>query len=58
MGTIRRRVRVLRRLSPFFGMIIIVVMVYRCAEPVQQQACHVQRGITLLLKNPKLLIYR
>ena len=42
----------------FFGMVIIVVMVYRCAEAVQQQACQVQRGITLLLKNPKLLIYR
>jgi len=39
-------------------MVIIVVMVYRCAEAVQQQACQVQRGITLLLKNPKLLIYR
>jgi hypothetical protein len=40
------------------GMVIIVVMVYRCAEPVQQQACQVQRGIAPLLKNPKLLIYR
>jgi hypothetical protein len=39
-------------------MVIILVMVYRCAEPVQQQACHVQRGILQLLKNPKLLIYR
>jgi len=33
-------------------------MVHRCAEPAQQQTCHVQRGIAALLKNPKLLIYR
>ncbi|HEX5550173.1 MAG TPA: hypothetical protein VFX36_05040 [Nitrospira sp.] len=42
----------------FLGMVITVVMVYRCAEAVQQQACRVQRDIAPLLKNPKLLIYR
>jgi len=58
MGTIRRRVRVLRRLSPILGMIIILVMVYRCAKPVSATGMPRPARHHSLLKNPKLLIYR